>query len=64
MAEAQLGGHETALTRWGRGVSYHEFELVFGDLRKHLIASNYDPLLMDVRPIICDEQRTGPSVVA
>ena len=60
MAEAELRGHEdaqTALTRWGRGVSYHEFELVFGDLRKHVIASNYDPLLMDVRPVICDEQR-------
>jgi SAM-dependent methyltransferase len=46
-----------ALARWGRGVSYHEFELVFGDLRRHVIASNYDPLLMGVRPVQPDEQR-------
>jgi len=46
-----------ALARWGRGVSYHEFELAFGDLRSHVIASNYDPLLMDVRPVQPDEQR-------
>jgi SAM-dependent methyltransferase len=46
-----------ALARWGRGVSYHELELVFGDLRRHVIASNYDPLLMTVRPVQPDEQR-------
>lgn len=46
-----------ALARWGRGVSYHEFELAFGDLRRHVIASNYDPLLMGVRPVQPDEQR-------
>jgi SAM-dependent methyltransferase len=48
---------QTALTRWGRGVSFHEFELAFGDLRRHVIACNYDPLLMAVRPIQPDEQR-------
>jgi SAM-dependent methyltransferase len=46
-----------ALARWGRGVSYHELELVFGDLRRHVIACNYDPLLMGVRPVQPDEQR-------
>ncbi|HEY5198066.1 MAG TPA: class I SAM-dependent methyltransferase [Solirubrobacteraceae bacterium] len=46
-----------ALARWGRGVSFHEFELAFGDLRRHVIASNYDPLLMGVRPVQPDEQR-------
>jgi 2-polyprenyl-3-methyl-5-hydroxy-6-metoxy-1,4-benzoquinol methylase len=60
MAEAERDGVDaarTALTRWGRGVSYHEFELVFGDLRRHVIACNYDPLLMGVRPILSDEHR-------
>ena len=36
-----------ALARWGRGVSFHEFELVFGErLGEHVIASNYDPLAL------------------
>jgi SAM-dependent methyltransferase len=50
---------QEALTRWGRGISYHEFELVFGDLRRHVLASNYDPLLMGVRPVQPDEHRLG-----
>jgi SAM-dependent methyltransferase len=56
---ASLGdaAERDALARWGRGVSYHELELVFGDLRRHVIASNYDPLLMGVRPVQPDEQR-------
>jgi SAM-dependent methyltransferase len=60
MAQAAGQGEpaaRNALARWGRGVSYHEFELVFGDLRRHVIASNYDPLLMGVRPVQPDEQR-------
>jgi hypothetical protein len=62
MAAAERDGPAAAreaLTRWGRGVSYHEFELVFGDLRRHVIASNYDPLLMGVRPVQPDEHRLG-----
>ncbi|HWE34197.1 MAG TPA: methyltransferase domain-containing protein [Solirubrobacteraceae bacterium] len=45
-----------AIVRWGRGVSFHEFELVFGDrLDRHVVASNYDPLLFSERPIHPDE---------
>jgi len=44
-----------AIVRWGRGVSFHEFELVFGDLSRHVIASNYDPLLFPERPVHPDE---------
>jgi SAM-dependent methyltransferase len=60
MAAAATKGGPAAretLARWGRGVSFHEFELAFGDLRRHVIASNYDPLLMGVRPVQPDEQR-------
>jgi SAM-dependent methyltransferase len=60
MAQAASRGdavEREALARWGRGVSYHEFELAFGDLRRHVVASNYDPLLMGVRPVQPDEQR-------
>jgi 2-polyprenyl-3-methyl-5-hydroxy-6-metoxy-1,4-benzoquinol methylase len=47
--------HET-LARWGRGVSFHEFEVVFGDqLGQHVLASNYDPILFGERPIHADE---------
>ncbi len=59
MDDAAHGGRDAlleALTRWGRGVSFHEFELVFGDrLGEHVIASNYDPLLFAERPIQPDE---------
>ncbi len=57
-AESQ-GGREAALeaiARWGRGVSFHEFELVFGErLDRHVVASNYDPLLFGERPVQPDE---------
>jgi hypothetical protein len=37
-------------------VSFHEFELVFGErLDRHVIASNYDPLLFGERPVQPDE---------
>ena len=45
-----------AIARWGRGVSFHEFELVFEDgLDGHVIGSNYDPLLFGERPVHPDE---------
>ena len=59
IAAAASSGHEAALeaiVRWGRGVSFHEFELVFGEhLDQHVIASNYDPLLFGERPVHPDE---------
>jgi 2-polyprenyl-3-methyl-5-hydroxy-6-metoxy-1,4-benzoquinol methylase len=56
--DAAVIGHDAALARLaalGRGVSYHEFELVFEDLPAHIVASNYDPLLFGERPIHPDE---------
>jgi len=44
-----------SLARWGRGMSFHEFELVFGDLRRYVVASNYDELLMPVRAVSGEE---------
>lgn len=55
---AAVGGREAlleALTRWGRSVSYHEFELVFEELSRHVIASSYDPLLFAERPVHREE---------
>jgi hypothetical protein len=45
----------TALTRWGRGASFHEFELVFGDLSRHVLAGGYEPALMGDRPVHREE---------
>jgi len=39
-----------AIARWGRGVSFHEFELAFEDLDRHVIASSYDTILLGERP--------------
>lgn len=44
-----------AIVRWGRGVSFHEFEIVFGDLTRHVIGSSYDPLLFPERPVHPEE---------
>ncbi|MGI8557050.1 MAG: class I SAM-dependent methyltransferase [Solirubrobacteraceae bacterium] len=55
-AQRGRGAALEAIVRWGRGVSFHEFELVFGErLDQHVIASNYDPLLFGERPIQADE---------
>ncbi len=57
-AAAASGGHVAALEaiiRWGRGVSFHELELVFDDLSRHVIASNYDATLFAERPVGPDE---------
>ncbi len=57
-AAAQAGGEDArlqAVVRWGRGVSFHEFELVFSDLSRHVIASSYEPILFSERPVHPDE---------
>ena len=52
---APISGRD-AIRRWGRGVSFHEFEIVFeGRLDRRVIASNYDPLLFGERPVNPEE---------
>ncbi len=56
MEEAVREGREAeALARWGRGVSFHEFELAFEDLGAHVVASSYEPVLFGERPVRPDE---------
>lgn len=59
VSQAHSAGGETAaleaIVRWGRGVSFHEFELVFGSLSEHVLASNYDAALLAERPVEPDE---------
>jgi SAM-dependent methyltransferase len=46
---------EEALIRWGRGASFHEFELVFGQLEKHVIAGGFEPHMFPERPVRWEE---------
>jgi 2-polyprenyl-3-methyl-5-hydroxy-6-metoxy-1,4-benzoquinol methylase len=58
IAGAMREGPEAAareLTRWGRGVSFHEFELVFDELPHYVAASNYDVALFAERPVHPEE---------
>lgn len=55
---AAAGGPEAAreaLVRWGRGVSFHELELVFDDLTAHTLASSYATPLYPARPVRAEE---------
>lgn len=59
MDEALRRGPEAgreAIVRWGRGVSFHDFELAFeGRLADHVVASSYEPVLYPERPIHAEE---------
>jgi SAM-dependent methyltransferase len=52
-----VGSEETRDTfvRWGRGASFHEFELAFGDLTRHLVSSSWDPVLFAERDVHREE---------
>jgi SAM-dependent methyltransferase len=54
-AAREAGSEREALVRWGRGIGYHEFELVFDPIERHLLASNHDPLLFAERPVFAEE---------
>jgi 2-polyprenyl-3-methyl-5-hydroxy-6-metoxy-1,4-benzoquinol methylase len=41
--------------RFGRGASFHEFELVFGDLSRHVLAGGYDTVMWPARPLLPPE---------
>ena len=51
-AEADL-----ALMRWGRGVSYHDFELTIGpEYGEHIIANGYEPEILSWFPVNLEEE--------
>jgi SAM-dependent methyltransferase len=47
--------HREAFVRWGRGVSFHELELVFDDFSSHVLASSWEPVLLSERPVYREE---------
>lgn len=38
-------------TRFGRTASFHEFELVFGEIDRHIVAGGYDSVMWPARPL-------------
>ncbi len=65
-AAAACGGDtlHNALTRWGTGLSFHEFELVFDDLAAHTVASSYHPALYPGRPVRWEELQLATTLDA
>ena len=56
LREAVHGEGALQLWRWGRGASYHELELGFGDdLSTRIVAGGYDPATIDLRTVDRDE---------
>jgi ubiquinone/menaquinone biosynthesis C-methylase UbiE len=55
IAEAGREGHEKALeamTRWGSGISYHEFELGIGqDVHQFVVLDGYEPEITNIVPV-------------
>jgi len=44
------------LIRWGRGVSYHDFELAIGDTRPLVVGDGFDPEILPIKPVIIEER--------
>jgi S-adenosylmethionine-dependent methyltransferase len=50
-------GAQESLARWGRGVSYHEFQLSLGEnLDELLVGDGFDPEILGVRPVSLSER--------
>jgi SAM-dependent methyltransferase len=48
-------GAPLALARFGRGVSQHEFELVFGSVEGKIVAGGYEPEMLPIRHVHREE---------
>jgi S-adenosylmethionine-dependent methyltransferase len=45
-----------SMTRWGLGVSYHEFQVALGDLTDLVVGDGYDPEIFSDRPVSLAER--------
>ncbi len=61
-ATPHLLGREAAtemLVRWGRGISYHDFEIAFGDdlrLSDVMVGDGFDPEILRIKPVDLEER--------
>jgi S-adenosylmethionine-dependent methyltransferase len=53
MGQAQAEEH---LVRWGRGASYHEFELAIGAIEDKVVGDGFDPEILRSKPITIEER--------
>jgi S-adenosylmethionine-dependent methyltransferase len=44
------------LDRWGRGVSFHEFELALGDLEPIVVGQGFEPEILSFNPVEFEEK--------
>lgn len=51
-----LAVQEELMIRWGRGISYHEFDLAFPDGGYTIIADGYEREMTDLFPVTFDER--------
>ncbi len=48
---------ETLISRWGRGVSYHDFELALGDdFSRYIVAAGFEPEMLEWFPCTSAEE--------
>jgi hypothetical protein len=47
---------EESLIRWGRGVSYHDFELALGGLGELVVGDGFDPEMLGIKPVTLEEE--------
>jgi hypothetical protein len=56
IADAPPGDIDLLLTRWGSGISFHEFELAIGrNVHDHVVLTGYEPILRNVAPPTVDD---------
>jgi 2-polyprenyl-3-methyl-5-hydroxy-6-metoxy-1,4-benzoquinol methylase len=58
-ASTSAAAAEELLIRWGRGVSFHDFELALGDVSKMVVGDGFDPEILDVKPLVLEEMLLG-----
>lgn len=56
LRERSLEEARAALDRWGRGVSFHEFAAVLGDLRELVVGDGFEPDILAFRQVVLEER--------
>ncbi|AEI65684.1 class I SAM-dependent methyltransferase [Corallococcus macrosporus] len=56
MAQVSAESAPMMLTRWGLGVSHHEFEVALGDIEPFLVGTGFEPEILDMFPVTLDEE--------
>jgi len=55
-AAESMGAAVDSLARWGRGASYHEFELALGDLNELVVGDGWDPEILGIKDVCLEDE--------